>query len=118
MTGGTPEAEKINLVLARAAQTAGIAMGLGSQRAAIEHPELARTFQVRRVAPDILLLANIGAVQLNYTYTVDECRRAVDMIEADGLILHLNPLQEALQPEGDTQFKGLLKKIGKVWGLN
>jgi isopentenyl-diphosphate delta-isomerase len=114
MTGGTSEAEKINLVLARAAQASGIAMGLGSQRAAIEHPELARTFQVRRVAPDILLLANIGAVQLNYQYSVDECRRAVDMIEADGLILHLNPLQEALQPEGDTRFKGLLKKIEKV----
>ena len=114
MTGGTPEAERINLVLARAAQETGIAMGLGSQRAAIENPELARTFQVRRVAPDILLLANIGAVQLNYSYSVDECRRAVDMIEADGLILHLNPLQEALQPEGDTHFNGLLKKIGIV----
>lgn len=114
MTGGTPEAERINLVLARAAQATGIAMGLGSQRAAIEHPELARTFQVRGVAPDILLLANLGAVQLNYQYSVDQCRRVVDMIEADGLILHLNPLQEALQPEGDTQFKGLLKKIEKV----
>ena len=114
MTGGTPEAERINLVLARAAQATGIAMGLGSQRAAIEHPELARTFQVRSVAPDILLLANLGAVQLNYQYSVDHCRRVVDMIEADGLILHLNPLQEALQPEGDTRFKGLLKKIEKV----
>ena len=114
MTGGTPEAEKINLVLATAAQATGIAMGLGSQRAAIEHPELSRTFQVRRVAPDILLFANIGAVQLNYKYSVDQCRRAVDMIEADGLILHLNPLQEALQPEGDTRFKGLLKKIEHV----
>jgi isopentenyl-diphosphate delta-isomerase len=114
MTGGTTEAEKINFVLASAAQAAGIAMGLGSQRAAIEHPELARTFQVRHVAPDILLFANLGAVQLNYAYSVDHCRRAVDMIEADGLILHLNPLQEALQPEGDTQFKGLLKKIENV----
>ncbi len=114
MTGGTPEAEKINLVLATAAQATGIAMGLGSQRAAIEHPELSRTFQVRRVAPDILLFANIGAVQLNYKYSVDHCRRAVDMIEADGLILHLNPLQEALQPEGDTRFKGLIKKIEHV----
>ena len=114
MTGGTPEAERINLVLAQAAQMAGIAMGLGSQRAAIERPELVKTFQVRHVAPDILLLANIGAVQLNYRYSVDECRRAVDMVEADGLILHLNPLQEALQPEGDTRFKGLLNKIEKV----
>lgn len=114
MTGGTPEAEKINLVLAAAAQATGIAMGLGSQRAAIEHPELAATFQVRRVAPDILLFANLGAVQLNYSYSVDQCRRAVEMIEADALILHLNPLQEALQPEGDTRFKGLIKKIEAV----
>ncbi len=111
MTGGTPEAERINLVLAEAAQEAGVAMGLGSQRAAIEHPELARTFQVRRVAPDILLLANLGAVQLNYAYGIDQCRRAVEMIGADALILHLNPLQEALQPEGDTRFAGLLQKI-------
>jgi len=114
MTGGTPEAERINLTLAGAAQQAGIGMGLGSQRAAIEHPELVRTFQVRRVAPDILLLANLGAVQLNYQYSVEDCRRAVDMIEADGLILHLNPLQEALQPEGDTHFMGLLGKIEQV----
>jgi len=69
---------------------------------------------VRRVAPDILLLANLGAVQLNYQYSVEDCRRAVDMIEADGLILHLNPLQEALQPEGDTHFMGLLGKIEQV----
>jgi isopentenyl-diphosphate Delta-isomerase len=66
------------------------------------------------VAPDILLFANIGAVQLNYGYGVDECRRAVDMIQADALILHLNPLQEALQPEGNTDFSGLLAKIGQV----
>jgi isopentenyl-diphosphate Delta-isomerase len=114
MTGGTPEAAGINRILAQAAQQMGIAMGLGSQRAAIEHPELEHTFQVRKVAPDILLLANLGAVQLNYRYSVDQCRRAVEMIEADGLILHLNPLQEALQPEGDIHFAGLLKKIEKV----
>jgi isopentenyl-diphosphate delta-isomerase len=114
MTGGTTEAARINQLLAEAAQSYGIAMGLGSQRAGIERPELAGTFQVRKVAPDILLFANLGAVQLNYQYTVDHCRRAVDMIGADGLILHLNPLQEALQPEGDTHFAGLLKKIELV----
>lgn len=114
MTGGTAEAERINLTLAEAAQEAGVAMGLGSQRAAIEHPELASTFQVRRVAPDILLFANLGAVQLNYSYGIDQCRRAVDMIGADALFLHLNPLQEALQPEGDTRFVGLLSKIEEV----
>jgi isopentenyl-diphosphate delta-isomerase len=114
MTGGTEEAETINLRLAEAAQTMGIAMGVGSQRAAIEQPEQAKTFQVRRVAPDILLFANLGAVQLNYGYTIDHCRRAVDMIEADALILHLNPLQEAVQDAGDTNFAGLAKKIEKI----
>lgn len=114
MTGGTPEAGNINRTLAEAAQEMGVAMGLGSQRAAIDQPELARTFQVRDLAPDILLFANLGAIQLNYRYGIDECRRAVDMIEADALILHLNALQEAVQPEGNTHFAGLLKKIEQV----
>ena len=89
-------------------------MGVGSQRAAIEIPELANTFQVRLYAPDVLLLANLGAVQLNYGYGVEQCRRAVEMIEADALILHFNALQEAVQPEGDTRFAGLAKKIEAV----
>ena len=114
MTGGTAEAETINLRLAEAAQETGIVMGVGSQRAAIEHPEQAKTFQVRRVAPDILLFANLGAVQLNYGYNIDHCRRAVDMIEANALILHLNPLQEAVQDAGNVNFAGLAKKIEDV----
>lgn len=114
MTGGTSEAETINLRLAEAAQECNIAMGVGSQRAAIEHPEQAKTFQVRRVAPDILLFANLGAVQLNYGYGVDECRKAVDMIQADALYLHLNPLQEAVQDAGDTNWIGIAKKIEEV----
>ena len=114
MTGGTSDAEAINLRLAEAAQELKIAMGVGSQRAAIEHDEQAKTFQVRRVAPDVLLFANLGAVQLNYGYGIDQCRRAVDMIEADALILHLNPLQEAVQDAGDTNFAGLAKKIEDV----
>ena len=114
MTGGTAEAETINLRLAEAAQEMKVAMGVGSQRAAIEHPEQAKTFQVRRVASDILLFANLGAVQFNYGYTIDHCRRAVDMIQADALYLHLNPLQEAVQDAGDTNFEGLAKKIEEV----
>jgi isopentenyl-diphosphate delta-isomerase len=114
MTGGATEARALNQRLAEAAQAAGVGMGVGSQRAAIEDPALAETYRVRRVAPDILLLANLGAVQLNYGYGPAECRRAVEMIEADGLILHLNPLQEALQPEGQTRFAGLLAKIEAV----
>lgn len=114
MTGGTAEAEKINLRLAEAAQECGVAMGVGSQRAAIENPEQARTFQVRKVAPNILLFANLGAVQFNYGYGVDQCRKAVDMIEADALYLHLNPLQEAVQDAGDINWIGIAKKIEEV----
>jgi isopentenyl-diphosphate delta-isomerase len=114
MTGGTETARLLNRTLAAAAQAAGIAMGLGSQRAAIENPALVPTFQVRDVAPDILLFANLGAVQLNYGYGPDHCRRAVEMVQADALILHLNAVQEAVQPEGDTNFAGLLKKIEAV----
>jgi len=115
MTGGTEEAGEINQRLAEAAREVGVAMGVGSQRTALEHPEQTPTFSItRHVAPDILLFANIGAVQLNYGYGVDECRRAVDMIQADALILHLNPLQEAVQDAGDTNFAGLAKKIEEV----
>src|SRR5512135_1587530 len=114
MTGGTEQALQINLNLAKAAQQYGVAMGLGSQRAGLVRPETARTFKVRSVAPDILLFANLGAVQFNYGYGVDECKRAVDMIEADALVLHLNALQEAVQPEGQGHFAGLLAKIELV----
>ena len=114
MTGGTAEAARFNQIFARAAQATGIAMGLGSQRAAIEDETLASTYQVRAIAPDVLLFANVGAVQLNYGYGVDECQRAVDMVEADALVLHFNPLQEAVQPEGDTNFAGLLAKVEAV----
>ncbi|MBP7692168.1 MAG: type 2 isopentenyl-diphosphate Delta-isomerase [Anaerolineales bacterium] len=114
MTGGTGSAGPINRNLAAAAQAAGIAMGVGSQRAALEDAALAATFQIRAVAPDILLFANLGAVQLNYGYGLDQCRRAVDMIQADALILHLNALQEAVQPEGDGNWAGLLAKIEAV----
>ncbi len=111
MTGGTHQAGTINRRLAEAAQSTRTAMGVGSQRAALEDAKQAKTFQVRKYAPDILLFANLGAVQLNYGYDVDDCRRAVDMIEADALYLHLNALQEAVQQGGDTKFKDLSKKM-------
>ncbi|MCK6578028.1 MAG: type 2 isopentenyl-diphosphate Delta-isomerase [Anaerolineae bacterium] len=114
MTGGTELAQRLNENLAVAAQTNRIALGVGSQRAALRDPGLARTYQVRHLAPDVLLLANVGAVQLNYGYGTDECRRVVDMIEADALILHFNVLQEAVQPEGDTNFAGLLRRVEVV----
>jgi isopentenyl-diphosphate Delta-isomerase len=114
MTGGTEQAEMINRRLAEAAQASHVAMGVGSQRIALEHPEQSRTFQVRKYAPDILLFANLGAVQLNHGYNLDHCRRAVEMIEADALYLHLNALQEAVQDGGDTKFAGLASKIADI----
>ena len=114
MTGGTDEATRINRNLARGAERAGIALGVGSQRKAIEDPSLADSFRVRAEAPSVPLLANLGAVQLNYGFGADECRAAVEMIEADALVFHLNPLQEAIQPEGQCDFSGLVEKIGAV----
>ena len=114
MTGGTDQAERINHNLAAAAQQSGIPLGVGSQRAMLEDPSLASTFQVRKSAPDILLFSNLGAVQLNYGLSVEDCQRAVEIIEADALILHLNPLQEAVMADGNTNFSGLLKKIESV----
>lgn len=111
MTGGTGRAAEVNLRLAGAAGAAGIAMGLGSGRALIENPGLLPTFDVRDAAPQAVLFANIGAVSLNYGIDAGEVRRLVSDLRADGLFLHLNPLQEALQPGGDTDFRGLLPKI-------
>ncbi len=115
MTGGTELAGEINQRLAEAAQECGLAMGVGSQRAALENPLVVPSYAVvRKAAPDALLFANLGAVQLNYGYGINECRRAVDMIQADALILHLNPLQEALQEGGNTNFARLAKNIEKI----
>ncbi|HEX9945429.1 MAG TPA: type 2 isopentenyl-diphosphate Delta-isomerase [Thermoanaerobaculia bacterium] len=114
MTGGTEMAGRINRHLAAGAERTGVAVGVGSQRKALEDPAKADTFRVREAAPTVPLLANLGAVQLNYGMGVRECRQAVDMIGADALVLHLNPLQEAIQPEGQCNFSGLLPKIGEV----
>jgi isopentenyl-diphosphate delta-isomerase len=114
MTGGAEWSARINRTLATAAQKWGVAMGVGSQRAAIEDPSLTYSYAIRNLAPDVPLFANIGAVQLNYGYGVKQCFAAIEMIGADALILHLNALQEAVQPKGDTNFKNLLAKIGLV----
>ncbi|MBD2082748.1 type 2 isopentenyl-diphosphate Delta-isomerase [Leptolyngbya sp. FACHB-17] len=114
MTGGTDLAKTINHRLAAIAQEYRFAMGVGSQRVAIEDPSVSDSFALRAIAPDALLFANLGAVQLNYTYGIEQCLRAVELLEADALILHLNPLQEAVQTRGDTNFRGLLDQIAQL----
>jgi len=115
MTGGTEEAVKINQNIAEAVEKLGLGMGLGSQRAAVENYMLEKTYAVaRKVAPNAFLVANIGGVQLVQGYGVKEVRKVVEMIDADAVAIHLNVLQEAVQPEGQTSFKGILEKIGRV----
>jgi len=115
MTGGTPKAMKINAVIAEAVEEMGLGMGVGSQRVAIEDPKLEKTFSiVREKAPTAFLIANIGCPQLVQGYGVKEAKTAVDMIEADALAIHLNPLQEVVQPEGETNYTGALEKIGEI----
>jgi len=114
MTGGTDFAGEINYRLAEVAEYYKIAMGVGSQRVAVENPLVAKTFAVRSHAPNILLFANLGAVQLNYDYGIEQCQKVIDLLEADALILHINPLQECVQTKGDTKFGGLLAKIATL----
>ena len=113
MTGGFRGAGKINRNLAAAAEELGIGMGVGSQRAGMDDSSLASPYQVRDVAPNIMLFGNLGAVQVA-GYSMDRIRQAVDMIKADGLVIHLNPAQEMVQKSGDTKWKGILKKIRDV----
>ncbi len=115
MTGGTEEATNINANIAEAVEKLGLGMGVGSQRAAIENSTLERTYRVaRETAPHAFLIANIGGVQLVHGYGVKEVKRIVEMIDADAVAIHLNALQEAVQPEGQTNFQGILPKIAEI----
>ena len=115
MTGGDdPEIRRINHNLAQAAEQSGVALAVGSQRVQFTSPAAETSFRLRDIAPSAVLIANLGAVQLNYGFGLEHCRRAVETLAADGLYLHLNPLQEAVQPEGDTNFAGLAAKIAAV----
>ncbi len=117
MTGGTEEAIKINASIAEAVENLHLGMGLGSQRAAIQDKKLEKTYSIaRKKAPTAFLIANIGGVQLVEGYNLKEVKKAMEMIEADALAIHLNALQEALQPEGQTNFKGVLAKIAEIAG--
>ncbi len=118
MTGGTKGSQlagKINRTLAQAAQELNIPMGVGSQRAMIRKPETWESYYVRDVAPDVFLVGNLGAPQFSETipekYGIEEALKAVETIQADALAIHLNPLQESVQPEGDTQYRGILKAL-------
>jgi len=115
MTGGVKEAEEINRILAETAEEFGLAMGVGSQRAAIENSSLIETFRIARdFAPNIPLIANIGAPQLRAGWGFKEAEMAVNMIDADALAIHLNPLQEVTQPEGEPRYEGVLDKIFEI----
>jgi isopentenyl-diphosphate delta-isomerase len=115
ITGGTQEATKINAAIAQAVEELGLGMGVGSQRAAIENPKLARTFSVvREKAPNAFIMANIGAPQIKKEHGLEEVKKAVDMIKADALVIHLNPLQEAVQPEGETDYEAILPRIKEL----
>ncbi len=115
MTGGDHETlRRINKNLALAAEATGVAMGVGSQRVMFAEPAARKSFDLRDFAPGTVLLANLGAVQLNYGFTREHCRAAISVVGADALCLHLNPLQEAVQPEGNTRFDGLARQIGHV----
>ncbi len=113
MTGGYPKSKEINRKLAEAAEKHKIALGLGSQRAMIENPKLADTFRMRKYAPSIPIVANIGAVQLK-KYPFKTIEKLVSSVDADGLAVHLNALQEVIQPEGDKDYSGVLKAIAKA----
>lgn len=114
MTGGILEGGKLNKNLSLAAEKYGIATGVGSQRAAIEKPELSKFYNIRKYAPNVPILANIGLVQLNYGFTSKEFQKCVDMVGADALVVHINPIQEAIQPEGNRNWQGLEKKLGDL----
>jgi isopentenyl-diphosphate delta-isomerase len=115
MTGGTAEATRINAAIAEAVETLHLGMGVGSQRAAIENVKLEKTFAVaRKKAPTAFLIANLGGIQLVLGYGLKEVKKAIEIIDADAVAIHLNPLQEAVQPEGQTNFKDVLEKIGEI----
>jgi isopentenyl-diphosphate Delta-isomerase len=115
MTGGTEQATQINSSIAQAVEKLGLGMGVGSQRAAIENQKLEQTYAIaRKMAPNAFLIANIGGVQLVHGYGLKEVKKVVEMIDADAVAVHLNALQEAVQPEGQTNFKGVLAKIAEI----
>ena len=132
MTGGSTETARLNQTLAMAAENSKVAIAVGSVRAGIENPSYAESYNLRKYAPHALIFSNLGAIQLNYGFGLDSCKRAIEIAGADGIVLHLNALQEALQSNGDLNWSGILKKIEEIthaldqpvlvkevgWGIN
>ena len=115
MTGGTKISGKINATLASGAEKVGVGMVVGSQRAGLKSKEAAESYAIaRRNAPNAFLAANVGGAQLSKGLGVEECKQLVDMINANALIVHLNPLQEVVQPEGEPFYRGVLAKISEL----
>lgn len=115
MTGGTSLAKKINAIFARVAEELRIALGVGSQRVALQTPEVRDTFSVvREAAMSVPVVANIGASQLVEGLNLDAIESIVEMVDADAIAVHLNPLQEALQPEGEARYAGLLNRLREL----
>ena len=115
MTGGTSkETVTINQNLAMAAEECKVALAVGSQRVMFEDKKAEKSFRLREFAPSVPLIANLGAVQLNYGFGIEECRKAVKVLDADALFLHLNPLQEVIQKGGDRNFEYLADKIKNI----
>ncbi len=118
LTGGTDEAKRINETLATVAQRLKIGIGVGSQRIALQQPEIEATFKIiRDTAPDALVIGNIGCPQFSLGWGAKEARKAVEMIEADALAIHMNPLQEVVQVGGDTNYKGVINKIRSLTSI-
>lgn len=114
MTWWPEKGKIINQHLAIAAERAGVALWLWSMRVILRKPESIESFNVRKLCPSVPLFANMGLVQLNYGYGADEINHIIDAVQADGIFLHVNPLQEAVQPEWDTNFANLIEKLATI----
>lgn len=113
MTGGEENGLKINTNLSKAAEEVKVGLGLGSMRVILRKPESLSTFDIRKHCPSIPLFANFGVVQLNYGYSAEDINKIIKSVDADGIFIHVNHLQEIIQPEGDKNWKGLLKRLGE-----